>query len=184
METAVQYPHGQVHEGDREGVRPQGRANRKGLPNKVTVAWKDFCKLVLTDLTVQQRILQDARDGKLPPHLVVNMAAHYAGRPPLTVITPPPPERAAGRRRCSPACCLHYFSAQIVRFQAQLPRRGRAHHSQPPRPHVGRASDPQSVGLGVQALASAGGSPRPGGRVLRHVLGGCLLGLAAAPTDS
>jgi len=67
------------------------------MPNKATVVWKDFCKLVLTDLKVQQRILQDARDGKLPPHLVVSMAMYYAGRPPVVVQqqAPPPGPAAA-----------------------------------------------------------------------------------------
>jgi hypothetical protein len=34
----------------------RGGANRKGVPNRATKVWKDFCELVLTDLRVQQRM--------------------------------------------------------------------------------------------------------------------------------
>jgi len=53
--------------------------------------FRAFAEKVMTDPKVQARILSDARNGKLQPHVIALLASHFAGKPKDAPPPPPPP---------------------------------------------------------------------------------------------
>jgi hypothetical protein len=84
-----------LKENVREFGTPGGRPRRRLSPSK---KWslREFAGIVVMDAAVQQRILQQARAGTLPPRVLIELFHYYGGPPPSEPVRPPPdPARAA-----------------------------------------------------------------------------------------
>ncbi len=78
-----------VQKRNRFGSRKPGSRNRADL------RLRDLGTAILTNPKVQQRLLDQARTGKLPPRLMIEFFRYYGGKPPDRVAIPkPPPTRA------------------------------------------------------------------------------------------
>ena len=74
---------------------PRGRP--RGSLNKAKVLVKELAATICTDLQVQQRMLQQARDGTLHPSLMTAFMHYYAGRPPARLEVSSAPLQAGSR---------------------------------------------------------------------------------------
>ena len=71
---------------------PKGRP--RGALSKSKVLLKELAQAIVGDLQVQNRLFQQARDGRIHPAVLVALFHYAAGKPPARVEVAPAPTRA------------------------------------------------------------------------------------------
>jgi hypothetical protein len=103
----------------------------KGSLSKAKLLMREIAATVVTDLTVQQRLLDDARAGDLHPGVLVALFHYYAGRPPVKIeLTRPDTTRA-----------------DIVARLRQLSKTDRMLYADLSRKMIAAASEPRAPGV-------------------------------------
>ena len=71
---------------------PKGRP--RGALSKAQLLLRELARTIVTDLEVQNRLLQQARAGTLHPAVMRELFHYHGGRPPIVIAAPPAPTRA------------------------------------------------------------------------------------------
>jgi hypothetical protein len=102
----------------------------KGSLSKAKLLMREIAATVVTDLAVQQRLLDDARAGDLHPGVLIALFHYYAGRPPVKVeLTRPDTARA-----------------DIIARLRQLSKADRMLYADLSRKMIAAASEPRALG--------------------------------------